>query len=154
MCVVSCDCNLCVCLQDYPKNRHPGWSQGSVAYHAGETWCSSSHFLCALRQHYPVLFVNISLCSSSTFLCALPNLFSVLPFSPLLACLAYRLAHSLSMWVLMDHNCFLCISLTHTVPNPASLGTISAGGGQGRQSRITQGDKEENGKTSEVRKGG
>lgn len=23
-------------LQDYPKNRHPGWSRGSVAYHAGE----------------------------------------------------------------------------------------------------------------------
>ncbi|NXX78142.1 SPRY3 protein, partial [Urocolius indicus] len=22
--------------QDYPKNRHPGWSRGSVAYHAGE----------------------------------------------------------------------------------------------------------------------
>lgn len=100
MCVVSCDCNLCVCLQDYPKNRHPGWSQGSVAYHAGETWCSSSHFLCALHHNFSVLFVNISLCPSSTFLCALPNLFSVLPFSPLLACLAYWLAHSLSMWVL------------------------------------------------------
>lgn len=23
-------------VQDYPKNRHPGWSRGSVAYHAGE----------------------------------------------------------------------------------------------------------------------
>lgn len=23
-------------MQDYPKNRHPGWSRGSVAYHAGE----------------------------------------------------------------------------------------------------------------------
>ncbi|XP_043388581.1 SPRY domain-containing protein 3 isoform X2 [Chelonia mydas] len=24
-----------VCGTDYPKNRHPGWSRGSVAYHAG-----------------------------------------------------------------------------------------------------------------------
>lgn len=24
--------------QDYPKNRHPGWSRGSIAYHAGECW--------------------------------------------------------------------------------------------------------------------
>lgn len=23
-------------VQDYPKNRHPGWSRGSIAYHAGE----------------------------------------------------------------------------------------------------------------------
>lgn len=22
-------------VQDYPKNRHPGWSRGSIAYHAG-----------------------------------------------------------------------------------------------------------------------
>lgn len=26
----------CSFSQDYPKNRHPGWSRGSVAYHAGE----------------------------------------------------------------------------------------------------------------------
>jgi len=22
-------------LQNYPKDRHPGWNKGSIAYHAG-----------------------------------------------------------------------------------------------------------------------
>lgn len=25
-----------VICQNYPKNRHPGWNKGSVAYHAGQ----------------------------------------------------------------------------------------------------------------------
>lgn len=29
-----------LCLQDYPRNRHPGWSRGSAAYHAGQTFPS------------------------------------------------------------------------------------------------------------------
>ncbi len=32
------DLTFCVISQDYPKNRHPGWSRGSIAYHAGECW--------------------------------------------------------------------------------------------------------------------
>jgi hypothetical protein len=25
-----------VCLQDFPKHRHPGWNKGSIGYHADD----------------------------------------------------------------------------------------------------------------------
>ena len=32
-------------LQDYPKDRHPGWNKGSIAYHAGKFTFS---FVCTI----------------------------------------------------------------------------------------------------------
>uniref|UniRef100_A0A8D0HJF3 SPRY domain containing 3 n=1 Tax=Sphenodon punctatus TaxID=8508 RepID=A0A8D0HJF3_SPHPU len=37
----KCYIALGLARKDYPKNRHPGWSRGSVAYHAGE-WVEGS----------------------------------------------------------------------------------------------------------------
>lgn len=34
--IQSQDATFSFVSQDYPKNRHPGWSRGSIAYHAGE----------------------------------------------------------------------------------------------------------------------
>ncbi|XP_037832750.1 SPRY domain-containing protein 3-like [Kryptolebias marmoratus] len=37
----KCYIALGLAKKDYPKNRHPDWSRGSVAYHAGEIFISA-----------------------------------------------------------------------------------------------------------------
>lgn len=50
----SCYIAIGLARKDYPKNRHPGWNKGSIAYHADDGKVSLAIFyvvLCSLKTH-------------------------------------------------------------------------------------------------------
>lgn len=58
--------------QDYPKNRHPGWSRGSVAYHAGEFLIVFKVQSCNYSIHY---FHMQLFLSNNSFFCIVKLVF-------------------------------------------------------------------------------
>nr|XP_033792408.1 SPRY domain-containing protein 3 isoform X3 [Geotrypetes seraphini] len=56
----KCYIALGLARKDYPKNRHPGWSRGSVAYHAGDSddSCDTMEMKPKMRAVRNVLYLH------------------------------------------------------------------------------------------------
>ena len=42
----SCFIAIGLARKDYPKNRHPGWNKGSIAYHADDGKVTEVNMIC------------------------------------------------------------------------------------------------------------
>ena len=51
----SCFIAIGLARKDYPKNRHPGWNKGSIAYHADDGKVMDVNIIC----DYQIYLYNI-----------------------------------------------------------------------------------------------
>lgn len=91
-------------MQDYPKNRHPGWSRGSIAYHAGEhatTFTKHSQYLFQLAVGLHTLLISTIRTSTVVLAGSLTHVF-------LCVCFCFTAA----VWIMgVDRDSKLCSGL-------------------------------------------